>query len=359
MRIRTIQRNVPRLVSKPHILPALESAGIKTTHDVLFTPLGELLNRLSGAEDILTTDIIELQDEIAAVCAVPGIRGDELLENEVLAAEAMNHTRFPRSGSNGEREIGDHNHVRLVRVQIILSFEIDEFQNTLDSIEASLTVNDPTLLHIDYSFAVIIGKLSSFPAVHSRRPDYASPLWADHRFVKPRTRNNGQYHETTRKDRSRSQFDGDGTRALLPLSTEWDGLPFDGQVLNKTANSPTRNPLSSFPKTTAKPALGPTFTFLSHATIWLSTADTTLEKRGRQGETHIVEVFRSRVGVRTFLLCFRIGSNVRASRRTAGVCSLYRTGWLFYPTPVDNTPHDNSTMYLFMTVKVSQFKTTQ
>ncbi|GAB1525131.1 hypothetical protein RhiTH_008288 [Rhizoctonia solani] len=281
MRIRTIQRNVPRLVSKSHILPALESAGIKTTHDVLFTPLGELLNRLSGAEDILTTDIIELQDEIAAVCAVPGIRGDELLENEVLAAEAMKPYSFSALGvksvddllgetlygpyvveisgqtGSGKSAIAMQVALRrlaydpdastlwvdcssdfsverakricqnleldeatttsvLSRVQIIISFEIDEFQNTLDSIEASLTVNDPTLLHIDYSFAVIIGKLSSFPAVHSRRPDYASPLWADHRFVKPRTRNNGQYHETTRKDRSRSQFDGDGTRVFPP-----------------------------------------------------------------------------------------------------------------------------------------------
>ncbi|KAF8699283.1 P-loop containing nucleoside triphosphate hydrolase protein, partial [Rhizoctonia solani] len=211
MRIRTIQRNVPRLVSKPHILPALESAGIKTTHDVLFTPLGELLNRLSGAEDILTTDIIELQDEIAAVCAVPGIRGDELLEKEVLAAEAMKPYSFSALGvksvddllgetlygpyvveisgqtGSGKSAIAMQVALRrlaydpdastlwvdcssdfsverakricqnleldeitttsvLSRVQIILSFEIDEFQNTLDSIEASLTENSQASL---------------------------------------------------------------------------------------------------------------------------------------------------------------------------------------------------------------------
>ncbi|QRW18020.1 DNA repair protein RAD50 [Rhizoctonia solani] len=331
MRIRTIQRNVPRLVSKPHILPALESAGIKTTHDVLFTPLGELLNRLSGAEDILTTDIIELQDEIAA--SVDDLLGETLYgpyvveisgqtgsgKSAIAMQVALRRLAYDPDAAHfgltvqatfqsSEQSASETTTTSVLsRVQIILSFEIDEFQNTLDSIEASLTVNDPTLLHIDYSFAVIIGKLSSFPAVHSRRPDYASPLWADHRFVKPRTRNNGQYHETTRKDRSRSQFDGDGAEQNSQFAHTKSALFVS--------------------KTTAKPALGPTFTFLSHATIWLSTADTTLERRGRQGETHIVEVFRSRVGVRTFLLYFRNGSNVRDSQRTAGVCSLYRTGW--------------------------------
>ncbi|CCO28613.1 hypothetical protein BN14_02610 [Rhizoctonia solani AG-1 IB] len=98
MRIRTIHKDVPLLVSKPHILPALEIAGIKTTHDVLFTPLPELLSRLSTAQDILTTDIIQLQDEIAAACAVPGVRGDELLEKEASAIGIMKPYTFTALG---------------------------------------------------------------------------------------------------------------------------------------------------------------------------------------------------------------------------------------------------------------------
>ncbi|KAG8691378.1 hypothetical protein FRC08_010194, partial [Ceratobasidium sp. 394] len=73
-------------------------------------------------------------------------------------------------------------------------------------------------------------------------------------------------------------------------------------AINRSATSQLHNPLSSFPGTTSKPALGPTFTFLAHATIWLSTADAAFGKpKTAVGvkltrQTHIAEVFRSRVG---------------------------------------------------------------
>ncbi|KAH7341709.1 hypothetical protein B0J17DRAFT_647609 [Rhizoctonia solani] len=204
MRIRTIQKNVPLLVSKPHILPTLESAGIRTAHDVLFTPLPDLLARLSSAQNILTTDIIQLQDEIALACAVPGVRGDELLEKEESVIEAMKPHTFTAlgvdsvdalsgetfygpyvveiSGTAGSgkstlamqailRKLahdtdasalwidcsGDFSGERarkmcqtfglgettttsiLSRLQVILSFEMDEFQTALDNVEASLS----------------------------------------------------------------------------------------------------------------------------------------------------------------------------------------------------------------------------
>ncbi|KAF8604263.1 hypothetical protein BDV93DRAFT_440962 [Ceratobasidium sp. AG-I] len=88
MRIRTVQNDVALLVSNPQLLSVLEAAGIKTTEDVLFTPLADLLPRLSTA-DIKTTDIIMLQDEIAAVCAVQGLRGDKLLAQETETISAM------------------------------------------------------------------------------------------------------------------------------------------------------------------------------------------------------------------------------------------------------------------------------
>ncbi|KAJ1307596.1 hypothetical protein OPQ81_001691 [Rhizoctonia solani] len=204
MRIRTIHKNIPLLLSKPHILPALESAGIRTTHDVLFTPLPELLARLSDTEDCLSTDIIQLQDEIALACAVPGVRGDELLEKEELIIKAMKPQQFTALGVKSVDDIlretlygpyvveisgtagsgkstiamqivlrrlahdldasalwidcsGDFSGERarkmcqtfgldettttsvLSRLQVILSFEIDEFQNLIDNIEASLS----------------------------------------------------------------------------------------------------------------------------------------------------------------------------------------------------------------------------
>ncbi|CEL55478.1 DNA repair protein RAD51 homolog 4 OS=Mus musculus GN=Rad51d PE=2 SV=1 [Rhizoctonia solani AG-1 IB] len=324
MRIRTIHKDVPLLVSKPHILPALEIAGIKTTHDVLFTPLPELLSRLSTAQDILTTDIIQLQDEIAAACAVPGVRGDELLEKEASAIGIMKPYTFTALGveavddllgetlygpyvveisgtaGSGKSTIamqvalrrlsheieatalwidcsGDFSGERaericqnlrldqattmsvLSRVQVILSFEIEEFQNALDNIEGSLAETPEASLR----YIVI---------------DPITPLLAGQI-----TGSSSQGHATM-------------TNVMRQLARIAEDHKLTVLVLNKTASSPTRNPLSAFSKTTAKPALGPTFTFLSHATVWLSVADATPGRRDREGKTHIVEVFRSRVG---------------------------------------------------------------
>ncbi|CAE6461832.1 unnamed protein product [Rhizoctonia solani] len=320
MRIRTIHKNVPLLVSKPHILPTLESAGIRTTHDVLFTPLPDLLSRLSNVQDILTTDIIQLQDEIALACAVPGSRGDELLEKEESVIEKMKPHMFAALGvdsvdtvlgetlygpyvveisgtaGSGKSTIamqvilqrlahdmdasalwidcsGDFSGERarkmcqtfgldeatttsvLSRLQVILSFEIDEFQTALDNVEASLSETPEASLR----YITI---------------DPVTPLLAGQI-----TGSSSQGHATM-------------TSVMRQLARIAEDHKLTVLVLNKTANSPTRNSLSVFPKTTAKPALGPTFTFLSHATIWLSTS----RKQNREGQTHILEVFRSRVG---------------------------------------------------------------
>ncbi|CAE6460211.1 unnamed protein product [Rhizoctonia solani] len=320
MRIRTVHKDVPLLVSKPHILPALELAGIRTTHDVLFTPFPDLLARLSNAEDISTTDIIQLQDEIALACALPGVRGDQLLEQEESVIEIMKpHTLAPVGVESVDRVLGetlygpyvveisgtagsgkstivmqvilqrlaqdmdanalwvdcsgDFSGERarrmcqtlgldettiisiLSRIQIILSFEIDEFQNALDSIEASLSdVPDASLRYITI--------------------DPITPLLAGQI-----TGSSSQGHATM-------------TNLMRQLARIAEDHKLTVLVLNKTANSVTRNPLSAFPKTTARPALGPTFTFLAHATIWLSAS----RKQNREGQTHILEVFRSRVG---------------------------------------------------------------
>ncbi|CAE6464130.1 unnamed protein product [Rhizoctonia solani] len=320
MRIRTIHKNVPLLVAKPHILPALESAGVRTTYDVLFTPLSDLLTRLSNAQDILTTDIIQLQDEIALACAVPGVRGDQLLEKEESVMQTMKPDTFAPLGVDSVDELlgetlygpyvveisgtagsgkstiamqvvlqrlahdmdasalwadcsGDFSGERarrmcqtlgldeptttsvLSRLQVILAFEMDEFQNALDSIEASLAeAPDASLRYITI--------------------DPITPLLAGQI-----TGSSSQGHATM-------------TGVMRQLARIAEDHKLTVLALNKTANSLTRNPLSAFPKTTAKPALGPTFTFLSHATIWLSTS----RKQNGEGQTHILEVFRSRVG---------------------------------------------------------------
>ncbi|KAG9122945.1 hypothetical protein FRC07_000437 [Ceratobasidium sp. 392] len=89
MRLRTVRGDVPLLASNPELLEALETAEIKTTYDVLFTPLPDLLARLATAKGILTTDIITLQEQIATVTAVECTTGDKLYTKELEALDSM------------------------------------------------------------------------------------------------------------------------------------------------------------------------------------------------------------------------------------------------------------------------------
>jgi len=81
-------------------------------------------------------------------------------------------------------------------------------------------------------------------------------------------------------------------------------------VINTTTWTPDRgpNPLSNFVTTTRKPALGPTFTFLVDATLWLSKTDGSGRNEG--DALHVMEVFKSRC-TRTRRWClFRICDGV-------------------------------------------------
>ncbi|KAG9103105.1 hypothetical protein FRC06_000207 [Ceratobasidium sp. 370] len=89
MRLRTIHRDIPLLASDSKILESLESAGIKTTYDVLFSPLPDLLARLTNAKGILTTDIIALQEQIATATAAECTRANELYTKEVGVLDSM------------------------------------------------------------------------------------------------------------------------------------------------------------------------------------------------------------------------------------------------------------------------------
>lgn len=64
-------------------------------------------------------------------------------------------------------------------------------------------------------------------------------------------------------------------------------------VINDTSSCLPHNPDSVFAFTTRKPALGPSFTFLTDCTLWLSKTKNTQE--AREGTSmHVAEVFRSR-----------------------------------------------------------------
>lgn len=88
-----------------------------------------------------------------------------------------------------------------------------------------------------------------------------------------------------------------------------------GQVINNASSALPSNPLSAFSATKHKPALGPTFTFLSDTTLWLARARDAVLKMDAgsssskcerdYGDLFLAEVYRSRssVGVK-FLRVF-------------------------------------------------------
>lgn len=69
------------------------------------------------------------------------------------------------------------------------------------------------------------------------------------------------------------------------------------QVVNNTSASPPRNPMSVFSSTVRKPALGPSFTFLTDCTIWLARHENTTNAEAGTS-IHVAEIFKSRSTVR-------------------------------------------------------------
>jgi hypothetical protein len=65
------------------------------------------------------------------------------------------------------------------------------------------------------------------------------------------------------------------------------------KIINNATASTSHNPHSAFSTTVRKPALGPSFTFLTDATLWLS-------RICAGGDIYVAEVFRSRTTVGLF-----------------------------------------------------------
>ncbi|GAW02557.1 P-loop containing nucleoside triphosphate hydrolase protein [Lentinula edodes] len=68
------------------------------------------------------------------------------------------------------------------------------------------------------------------------------------------------------------------------------------------------NPLSAFASTIRKPALGPSFAFMTDATLWVSLWPEKTESEERS-TAHVIEVFRSKFSVSNVWSPFRINSS--------------------------------------------------
>lgn len=65
------------------------------------------------------------------------------------------------------------------------------------------------------------------------------------------------------------------------------------EIINDTSSAHPHNPLSAFSSTTRKPALGPSFTFLTDCTIWVAKQEGTTDAEAGSS-IHVAEIFKSR-----------------------------------------------------------------
>lgn len=106
------------------------------------------------------------------------------------------------------------------------------------------------------------------------------------------------------------------------LGASYFHLTFIPQVLNIPVSSLPRNPLSAFHSTVTKPGLGPTFTYLSDHTVWISKAEDIFEKlpdSPSNVQILLAEVFRSRTMVRRVV--------VRSNRTDRWKCLQQNRTW--------------------------------
>ena len=92
--------------------------------------------------------------------------------------------------------------------------------------------------------------------------------------------------------------------ALVAPTTHLRSDPIiPAQVTNTATDAQPSNPSSAFASTKLKPALGPTFSFLTDVTLWISKAQDVLDNQTTgPANTFIAEVIRSRVTVRIFII---------------------------------------------------------
>ncbi|EKM58400.1 uncharacterized protein PHACADRAFT_91096 [Phanerochaete carnosa HHB-10118-sp] len=324
MRLRTVDPSLPE-----DLLNALDELGIRTDADFIFsgTPM-ELYKRLPLGT-VTLAELTAFIDQVIQYAAASGVRGDVLLQREddqlrghhpeeflsgvpeldkltggfagprvievsgdrgsgktVLALQVvMRHlSLIPASAAMWIDTTGDFSADRLTpvvqslthhpaiataaeRLQISLAFDIESMQEVLDSLQHGTQASRTRLLVIDNITPIFRPLLSVVSSQgHAIMTSFMRQL-----------RSLARTH-------------------LLSIL-----------VLNGTSASAPHNPQSVFPNTARKPALGPTFAFMTDATLWLakhrpSPAPGIADQNS--GDTHVAELFCSRtmVSVHVFSL---------------------------------------------------------
>lgn len=126
---------------------------------------------------------------------------------------------------------------------------------------------------------------------------------------------------------------------LVSISTSHVASFNSLEIVNNTSGSPP-NPLSAFALAIRKPALGPSFMFLTDCTIWLARHEDTATDADAGSPIHVAEIIRSRSTVSVHdPATRRLLSRINPSDRGHGVRSRFRTAFYVQRHEHDSTRH--------------------
>ncbi|KZO90714.1 hypothetical protein CALVIDRAFT_522481, partial [Calocera viscosa TUFC12733] len=309
----------------------LEQAGLKTSDDLLFTSsASELFARLEHGF-MTFVEFASLKEEVAKFIGAPGLTGDEayMLAKDKAAACYKGYTGVPELdelldgfGHHGVIEIagGRETCKTLLAFHIVLRYLAADpkgralWMDTTNSfnVNRALAVTrlltgpgrDDALDRLSYSTCFdmnpVLGVLDDMRQAIDLKADGAetpTPRFIIIDAVTP----------LLSKDISSVSSQGHAImtsffRQLNSFARSYSitVLVINSSVLAKQPNDlPPHNELSAFSGSNLKPALGPTFTFLSDATIWLSEGKNmfpgdAVVTKAVQEKVYIAEVLRSR-----------------------------------------------------------------
>ncbi|KAG9027574.1 hypothetical protein FRB95_007605 [Tulasnella sp. JGI-2019a] len=335
MRLRLL---LPSLVDQwsdaAQIIKALETASIKTTYELLFAGLPEVIYGRIPTGLITFDQFTEFREQIALLSSAQGENGLEAYRHEVAEEEA----RIGFGGETGVEELdelvanafGAYGAVELsgsatplVALWIVLRYL------ALHESSSAWWIDTTTNFSVNQAAAItrVIHPQGASTIMDRLQISSAINLTAVHDVLDALSTNLNATEQDSMQpahvryvviasvnslfpfSASTSQGHAILTTFMRQISSMARQHRFTVIVINDPVSSQPTNPMSLFSSTVTKPGLGPAFTYLCDHTIWFANAEdvfgehdaTLIDLRKNMGDgkqVHIAEVLRSRNSVR-------------------------------------------------------------
>ncbi|VDB83793.1 unnamed protein product [Peniophora sp. CBMAI 1063] len=325
------------------LFEGLQSIRIHTAQDFLFASMPVLFHRLPAGCTTLH-ELNEIHAHVLGLCGAQGISGDILYEMETTENSEIFRVTSPVTqlndlvggdfGGSGRGKVleisGDTGSgktaLALHLVLLYLCSREDVSALWLDSV-GDFSVERPSSLLTQYEGPAKSSVLDRLRVALAFEPDAAYPILAElHNTLTmgtdpcPRVLVVDTISALLGPHLSATSSEGHAMMADLmrTLRTIANAHGLCILVLNNSTKCLPYNEESNFKTTLRKPQLGPSFTFLTDATLWLDKlypdAETAaLESEGREGELRVAEVFRSRISPSGTYCLFRMrGGHISA-----------------------------------------------